>query len=59
MPIGATVHVTLRGHPFAELRGRLEVARAPDLPFTAAAPLHLRISGIEFTRRQLENWSLD
>lgn len=58
VPLGATVNVTLRDHQFPGLRGRLEVARAPDLPFAAVQSLHLRIGAIDFVHRQIESWSL-
>jgi hypothetical protein len=58
LPIGEPVQVFLSGHHFSELRGRLELARAPDLPLKAQAPLALRIGVIEFSNRQIVGWSL-
>jgi hypothetical protein len=52
------VRVELTGHHFPELRGRLELARAPDLPLDRRETLALRIGGIELTHRQIAAWSL-
>jgi hypothetical protein len=57
IPVGQLVHVDLTGHQFAELRGRLELARAPDLPLDRREILALRIGPIEFTHRQISKWS--
>jgi hypothetical protein len=59
IPVGQLVHVDLTGHQFAELRGRLELARAPDLPLDRRETLALRIGTIEFSSRQIAAWSLD
>ena len=58
LPVGELVQVDLSGHNFSELRGRLELVRAPDLPLNAHAPLALRIGPIEFSSRQISSWSL-
>jgi hypothetical protein len=58
IPVGQSVRVELTGHHFPELRGRLELARAPDLPLDRRETLALRIGNIEFTRRQIAAWSL-
>jgi hypothetical protein len=58
IPVGQLVRVELGGHHFAELRGSLELARAPDIPFDRRQPLTLRIGGIEFSSRQIVAWSL-
>jgi len=50
--------VDLTGHQFSELQGRLELARAPELPLDRRATLTLRIGGIEFTSRQITTWAL-
>jgi hypothetical protein len=48
------VRVTLRGCPVDEMNGLLEIADpAPDYPFDAAKPLHLRIDSIRFTHKQI------
>jgi len=58
LPVGDLVHVDLTGHQFAELRGRLELARAPDLPLDRREILALRIGTIELTSKQIAAWSL-
>lgn len=58
IPVGQTVHVALRAHHFADLQGRLLLARAPDLPLDHRQSLALRIGAIEFSSRQLVAWSL-
>ena len=58
LPIGQPARVTLHSHSFDDLRGRLDLARAPDLPLDPRQPLALRIGTIEFTSRQIVSWSL-
>ena len=58
LPVGQLVHVDLTGHQFSELRGRLELARAPDLPLDRREALALRIGPIEFTSCQIAAWTL-
>lgn len=58
LPIGERVHVALRSHQMADLHGRLELHRAPDLPLDRHAELVLRIGQVEFTSRQIIGWSL-
>ncbi|MSU24960.1 MAG: hypothetical protein EXS32_14220 [Opitutus sp.] len=58
IPVGQLVHVDLTGHQFADLRGRLELARAPDLPLDRRETLALKIGTIEFSSRQIGAWSL-
>ena len=58
IPVGEIVCVELNGHHFPELNGRLEVARAPEIPLNRRENLTLRIGGIEFTSRQISTWSL-
>ena len=58
LPVGQNVHVDLRGHNFSDLRGRLELSRAPDLPLDPRQTLALRIGTIEFSSSQLVAWSL-
>lgn len=58
IPVGLLVHVALREHSFSELHGRLELARAPDLPLDRRETLTLRIGTIEFSSRQIVAWSL-
>jgi hypothetical protein len=58
IPVGQHVRVDLTGHQFSELQGRLELARAPDLPLDRRETLALRIGSIEFSHRQVSAWSL-
>lgn len=58
IPVGEMVHVDLTGHQFSDLRGWLELARAPGLPFDVRESLQLRIGTIEFNSRQIVGWSL-
>jgi hypothetical protein len=58
IPVGQLIRVDRTGHDFSELRGRLELARAPAVPFDRRETLALRIGDIEFTSRQITAWSL-
>lgn len=58
IPLGQRVHVALHAHNLSELRGRLELARAPDLPLDRREKLALRIGTLEFSSRQIVSWSL-
>ena len=58
LPIGQAILVKLNGHHFSELSGRLDLARAPDLPLDPRVPLALRIGTIEFSSRQIASWML-
>ena len=58
IPVGQKVHVALREHNFADLDGRLELARAPDLPLDQRTPLDLRIGTIDFSSTQIVAWAL-
>lgn len=58
MPLGQPVHIALKSHQHFELRGLLELSRAPNLPLDRAQPLELRIGAVEFTSRQVVGWSL-
>lgn len=58
IPVGQIVHVALREHQFADLYGRLELDRAPDLPLDRREALALRVGPIEFSSRQIVAWSL-
>lgn len=57
LPVGCLVHVDLAGHQMSDLQGRLEFARAPDLPLDPRQPLALRIGTIEFSSRQISAWA--
>lgn len=58
LPVGQAVRVALQDHDIADLRGRLELARAPDLPLDPRQPLPLRIGNVEFSSRQVAGWCL-
>ena len=58
IPVGQIVRVDLAGHQFSELRGRLELARAPDLPLDRRQTLALHIAKVEFSSRQIAAWSV-
>jgi hypothetical protein len=58
IPVGEKIHVDLSGHSLSDLKGRIELARAPDLPLDPRQPLALHIGGIEFSSRQITAWSL-
>jgi hypothetical protein len=58
LPVGQVVHVNLDGHNMSDLQGRIELARAPDLPLDRRETLILRIGRIEFSSRQITSWSL-
>lgn len=57
LPLGREVRVDLAGDAISELRGRLELARAPDLPLDPRQPLSLRIGGVAFSSRQITAWT--
>jgi len=57
LPLGEAATVELRGHPhFSNLQGRLELSRAPDVPFDRREALALRIGKIDFSSRQIVSW---
>jgi hypothetical protein len=58
LPVGQNAHVNLSGHNMSDLQGRIELARAPDLPFDRREVLALRIGTVEFSSRQIVSWSL-
>lgn len=58
LPVGQLAHVNLQGHNLSDLQGRIELARAPDLPLDRRETLALRIGTIEFSSRQITSWSL-
>ncbi len=58
IPLGQRVHVALREHHLGDLDGRLDLARAPELPLDRREVLALRIGSIEFSSRQIIAWSL-
>lgn len=58
LSVGQIAHVNLNGHNMSDLQGRIELARAPDLPLDRRESLALRIGTIEFSSRQIASWSL-
>jgi hypothetical protein len=57
LPLGRNVRVDLAGESMDELRGRLELASAPDLPLDPRQPLMLRIGKVTFSSRQITGWA--
>ena len=57
LPLGRAVHVDLQGSSMDELRGRMELAAAPDLPLDPRQPLRLRIGKVAFSSRQITGWA--
>lgn len=45
-------------HDLAEATGRLELARAPELPLNPREPLQLSVGGVVFLSTQVQAWSL-
>ena len=58
LPLGQRVKVELRDCNVPWLEGRLELARAPDLPLDHRQLLFLRIGTVEFSNRQIVAWAL-
>jgi hypothetical protein len=59
IPVGKRVEVVLRpGVALPVLTGVLELRRPPEFPWNPREPLALRISGIEFSSREIERWML-
>jgi len=58
LPLGQRVRVDLRDDALPGLDGRLELARAPELPLDPNRPLALRIDRTEFSSRQIVAWLL-
>lgn len=57
LPLGRRVRVDLAGESMDELRGFLELARAPDLPLDPRQALSLRIGKVVFSSRQVTGWA--
>ena len=58
LPVGQAIHIDLREPSMSDLQGRLELARAPDLPLNPRQPLSLRIGTIEFSSQHIVAWTL-
>lgn len=58
LPLGSRVTLRLRDPALPELTGKLLLGRAPDLPLDLRQPLALRLSGVDFTDREIAAWSL-
>jgi len=58
LPLGQRARFELRGHDLPEISGRLELARAPDLPLNAREVLQLSVGRIAFKSTQVQGWSL-
>ncbi|HEY0944169.1 MAG TPA: hypothetical protein VGD81_02850 [Opitutaceae bacterium] len=57
VPLRRPVRLRLRDQSIPELTGILELVRAPDLPLDKREPLRLRLKGIEFTHRDISEWT--
>lgn len=57
LPLGESVEVCLRDGQIDAIRGRLEIASAPDFPWDPHQPLQLRIAGYTFSSRDIEHWT--
>ena len=58
VPLGQNVRIRLRDPGMPELCGRLELTQAPDLPLDTREILKLRLSGVDFSHRDLASWTL-
>lgn len=58
LPLGERVRVRLQNHDLPEAAGRLDLARAPELPLNAHEPLHLVVGKIIFHSPQIQSWTL-
>lgn len=58
LPLGERVRVLLQHHDLPEVNGRLELARAPELPLNAHESLHLIVGKIIFSSLQIQSWTL-
>jgi hypothetical protein len=56
LPLGEPVEITLRRGELRELRGKLELAVAPEYPWQARQSLKLRIAGYSFDSSDIERW---
>jgi len=58
LPLGQRVEICFRGNQRAAVTGILEVISAPEYPWDAHQPLKLRISGLIFSSREIERWTI-
>lgn len=58
LPLGEWVEVSLRRGPCDSLRGRLQLAVAPDEPWNSHAPLGLSIADVPFSSHDIARWVL-
>lgn len=59
LPIGQKIKIQLRDQEnLSEITGKLELTRAPELPFDPRETLQLRIRGYAFSSRAIVAWTL-
>ena len=58
LPLGQRVEVCLRGGQRSAVTGILELLRAPDYPWYPQQPLKLAISGLIFSSREIDRWTI-
>ncbi len=58
LPLGRRVEVCFRGSQRAAVTGILELLSTPDFPWNPQQRLRLHISGLEFSSREIERWTV-
>ena len=58
LPLGKRIAVTFRDGKLAGVAGVLELATAPDYPWNPRSPLRLRVTGCDFSSRDIGSWKL-
>jgi hypothetical protein len=56
LPLGECVEISLRNESLETLTGVLQLATAPEFPWSPRQPLRLRVNGYEFDSRAIERW---
>ena len=59
LPLGRVVTLRLLGQERIELRGRLELVKAPEYPWEKRQPLRLKVAGVVFSSREIESWTVE
>ena len=57
IPLGQRVEVCLKGGERFAATGILELISTPDFPWDARKSLKLRLSGLNFTTRDIDRWT--
>jgi hypothetical protein len=58
LPLGQRVEVCFRESQRASITGPLELVTAPDYPWNPRQSLRLRITGLVFSSRDIERWTI-